>query len=82
MHVNRYNQYRAGILRRELQRSFYLKTEKQQHSLDACTPEQYVWNYFEKKNQYYTCAIAPKRTTNSGAHLRGSAPEQHSSEET
>ena len=39
-------------------------------------------NPFEKKNLYYTRDITPKRVTSGGAHLRGIAPGQHSSEKT
>ena len=36
-----------------------------------------------KSNLHYACSrITPKRVTNGGAHLRGLAPGQHSSEET
>ena len=35
-----------------------------------------------KKNLHYTRRITPKRVTSCGAHLRGLAPEQHSSKET
>ena len=35
----------------------------------------------QKSNLHYTC-ITPKRVTSCGAHLRGLAPGQHSSEET
>ena len=38
---------------------------------------------FQKNlNLYYTCRMTPKRVTSGGAHLRGLAPGQHSSEET
>ena len=35
-----------------------------------------------KSNLHYTRRITPKRVTSCGAHLRGLAPGQHSSEET
>ena len=35
-----------------------------------------------KSNFYYTRDITPKLVTSGGIHLRGLAPEQHSSEET
>ena len=35
-----------------------------------------------KSNLHYTRRITPKRVTSGGAHLRGLAPGQHSSEET
>ena len=35
-----------------------------------------------KSNFHYTRRITPKRVTSCGAHLRGLAPGQHSSEET
>ena len=35
-----------------------------------------------KSNLHYTRGITPKRVTSGGAHLRGLAPGQHSSEET
>ena len=35
-----------------------------------------------KSNLHYTRRSTPKRVTSSGAHLRGLAPGQHSSEET
>ena len=37
---------------------------------------------FFKSNLHYTRGITPKRKTSGGAHLRGLAPGQHSSEET
>ena len=36
----------------------------------------------QKSNLHYTRRITPKRVTSCGAHLRGLAPGQHSSEET
>ena len=36
----------------------------------------------KKSNHHYTRRIMPKRVTSCGAHLRGLAPGQHSSEET
>ena len=36
----------------------------------------------KKSNPHYTRRITPKRVTDCGAHLRGLAPGQHSSEET
>ena len=36
----------------------------------------------KKSNLHYTRGITPKRVTSGGAHLRGLAPDQHSSEET
>ena len=36
----------------------------------------------KKSNLRYTCRITPKRVKSCGAHLRGLAPGQHSSEET
>ena len=38
--------------------------------------------YDQKSNLHYTRGITPKRVTSGRAHLRGVAPEQHSSEET
>ena len=35
-----------------------------------------------KSNLHYTRRTKPKRVTSGGAHLRGSAPELHSSEKT
>ena len=35
----------------------------------------------KKSNLHYTRRITPKRATSGGAHLRGLAPGQHSSEE-
>ena len=37
---------------------------------------------FKKSNLHYTRRITPKRVTSCGAHFRGLAPGQHSSEET
>ena len=39
-------------------------------------------NQKSKSNLHYTRRITPKRVTSCGAHLRGSAPGLHSSEET
>ena len=39
-------------------------------------------NLKSKSNLHYTRRITPKRVTSCGAHLRGLAPGQHSSEET
>ena len=36
----------------------------------------------QKSNLYYTRGITPKHVTRGGAHLRGLAPGQHSSEAT
>ena len=36
----------------------------------------------KKSNLHYTRGITPERVTSGGAHLRGLASEQHSSEET
>ena len=36
----------------------------------------------KKSNLDYTRGMTPKRVTSGGAHLRGSVPGQHSSEET
>ena len=36
----------------------------------------------QKSNLHYTCGITTKRATSDGAHLRGLAPMQHSSDET
>ena len=35
-----------------------------------------------KSNLHYTRRVTPKRVTSGGAHLRGLAPGQHSTEET
>ena len=47
-------------------------------SLFSCCP---IIKSNQKSNLHYTRRITPKRVTSCGAHLRGSAPGQHSSEE-
>ena len=41
-----------------------------------------MFHFNQKSNLHYTRGITPKRVTIGGAHLRGLAPGQHSSERT
>ena len=41
----------------------------------------YVTTAVKKSNRHYARGVAPNRLTSGGAHLRGLAPRQHSSEE-
>ena len=50
--------------------------------LDAADERSNCKSKLKKYNLHYTRGNRPKRVTSAGAHLRGLAPGQHSSEET
>ena len=49
--------------------------------LEFMHPEVLKHQHKNQVNLLYTCVITPKRVTSGGVHLRGLAPDQHSSDE-
>ena len=59
-----------------------VKNLSHSYSLVFCRRFSIFSLYYKKSNVHYARGMTQKRATSGGAHLRGSAPEQHSSEET
>ena len=60
----------------------YLLKEAQLNSFTDFLVNSSFFRVCSKSNLHYTRRITPKRVTSCGAHLRGLAPGQHSSEKT